>query len=92
MVSWIDASRGYAFFKGKLLGWHCSFVGKKRKKARRVIPLCLLWTLWKERNRKAFNDAKQSDQAIKSIFLYTFVNWVRVYIEDHTSSMLDVVD
>lgn len=37
--------------------------------------------------------AKQFDQAIKSIFfLYTFVNWARVYIKDHTTSMLDFVD
>ena len=35
---------------------------------------------------------EQSDQAIKSVFLYTFVNWVKVYIEDHTLSMLDFVD
>ena len=24
--------------------------------------------------------------------MYTFVNWTRVYIEDHTSSMLDFLD
>ena len=34
-----------------LLGWHGSFVGKKREKAWRATPLCLLWIIWKERNR-----------------------------------------
>lgn len=24
--------------------------------------------------------------------MYTFVNWIRVYLEDHTSSMLDFLD
>ena len=67
-----------------LLGWHGSFVGKKREKAWRAAPLCLLWTIWKERNRRAFEDVERNDQEITSIFLYTFMNWARVYIEEHT--------
>ena len=35
---------------------------------------------------------EQSNQAIKSALLYTFVNWARMYIEDHTLSILDFVD
>ena len=38
--------------KEMLLGWHGRFVGKKRNKAWNVAPLCLLWTVWKERNRR----------------------------------------
>ena len=72
--------------------WHGSFVGKKRKKAWRAAPLCLMWTIWRERNRRAFDDMERNDQDIKSIFLYTFVNWARVYIEEHTLSLIDFVD
>ena len=43
-------------------------------------------------NERAFNDVKQSDQAIKSFFLYTFVNWARVCIKDHTLSTIDFID
>ena len=43
-------------------------------------------------NRRAFDDIERNDQDIKSIFLYTFVNWVRVYIEEHTLSLIDFVD
>ena len=39
--------------KGHLLDWRGSFVGEKRKKTWRAL-LCLMWTLWKERNRIAF--------------------------------------
>ena len=46
----------------------------------------------KKRNRRAFNDVERNDQEIKSIFLYTFVKWVRVYIEEHTFSLIDFVD
>ena len=51
-----------------------------------------MWTIWKERNRRAFDDVERNNQEIKSTFLYTFVNWVRVYIEEHTFSLIDFVD
>ncbi|RVW63006.1 DNA-directed RNA polymerase 3B, chloroplastic [Vitis vinifera] len=72
------------------LAWF--FCGQERKKAWRAAPLCLMWTIWRERNRRAFDDMERNDQDIKSIFLYTFVNWVRVYIEEHTLSLIDFVD
>ena len=78
--------------KRNLLGWHGSFVGKKREKAWRAAPFCLIWTIWKERNRRVFDDIERNDQDIKSIFLYTFVNWARVYIEEHTLSLIDFVN
>ena len=42
-------------------------------------------------NKRDFNDVEWFDQVIKSIFMFTFVNWVRVYIEDHTS-LIDFID
>ena len=45
-----------------------------------------------ERNERAFNGIKRSNQALKHSFLYTLVNWVRVFIEDHTLSMIDFIE
>ena len=42
------------------------FVGKKRKDVWRVEPLCLFWTIWKARNKIAFEDAMLSIQKLKS--------------------------
>ena len=39
-----------------------------------------------------FNDVKRFDQTIKSLFMYTFVNWVRVYIEDHILFIIDFIN
>ena len=39
-----------------LLGWHGSFVDKKRKKAWMMTPLCLFWVAWKESNRIVFDN------------------------------------
>ena len=64
----------------------------KKWRSRRVASLYLWWTIWKERNKRALNDVKQSNQVIKYVFMYTFVDWPRVYIKDHTLSMLDLVN
>ncbi|RVX07840.1 hypothetical protein CK203_021995 [Vitis vinifera] len=37
--------------KEALFSWRGPFVGKKRKKIWNSIPLCIFWTVWKERNR-----------------------------------------
>ena len=37
--------------KEVLTSWRGPFVGKKRKKIWKSIPLCIFWTVWKERNR-----------------------------------------
>ena len=54
--------------RSNLLGWRVLFVCKEREQSWKAIPLCLFWTLWKERNRRAFNDMEQSEQTIKFSF------------------------
>ena len=87
-VQWILHTK----IKRNLLGWHNVFVGKSREKAWRASPLCLMWALWRETNERVFNDMERSDQAVKHFFFCTFVNWVRVYLEDDTLSMIDFVE
>ncbi|RVX11715.1 putative ribonuclease H protein [Vitis vinifera] len=43
--------------KEVLSSWKGSFVGRKRKKVWKSIPLFIFWTIWKERNRLAFKGA-----------------------------------
>ena len=52
-----------------LLGWTGSFVGKKHKIVWRAGPLCIFWTVWKTRNRIAFEDEVLSFQRLKNSFL-----------------------
>ena len=39
-----------------------------------------------------FNDNERTDQALKLSFLYTFVNWGRVYLEIHSLSLFDFIE
>ena len=56
-----------------LLSWHESFVGKKRKKAWKAALLCMFWALWRERNRRAFDNFESTDQTIKISFFVSFL-------------------
>ena len=67
-VSWVLHSS----VKEVLLGRHGSFVGKKRRKVWRAAPLCLFWTVWKERNRIAFENQEFSIQRLKYSFVSNF--------------------
>ena len=78
--------------RGVLLSWNGVPIGKKRKKAWKVAPLCIFWSIWRERNRRTFEDRESLDQTFKSSFLYLFWDWVRVYMGDSISSLIDFVD
>ena len=56
--------------KETLLGWRGSFVGKNRKVVWQASPLCLFWSIWKVRNRIAFEDSALSIQGLKASFVY----------------------
>nr|CAN66379.1 hypothetical protein VITISV_003573 [Vitis vinifera] len=56
-----------ATVKEMLLGWNGSFVGKKRKGVWKASPLCLFWTVWKTRNKVAFEEEELSIQRLKAL-------------------------
>ena len=55
--------------KEALTSWRGSFVGKKRKQIWKSIPLCIFWTVWKERNRLAFRGGVVNVQRLKNSFV-----------------------
>ena len=44
-VSWVFPLR----IRETLLGWNGSFVGKKQFNVWKVAPLCIFWSIWRER-------------------------------------------
>ena len=49
-------------------------------------------TLWKERNRRAFEDSDLIDHAILRSFMYMFLEWVRVHLGSSTLSLFDFIN
>ena len=72
-----------------LLAWQGANVDKKRKRVWMAAPLCLFWTLWKERNRAAFEDEAPFVHRLKSTFLCTLWSWAKLNSVDNLDSLVD---
>ena len=64
-----------------LLEWHESFVGKKCRKVWMAAPLCLFWSLWKKRNRIAFENEELSIQRMRYSFVCNHWSWSKSCID-----------
>ena len=80
-----------ATIKEALLGWNGSFLGKKRRGVKRTSPLCFFWTIWKARNKIAFEKEELSIQRLKFSFIYSFWSETKLSIEDDPSTLVDFV-
>ena len=60
-------------------------MGKKRKKIWNSIPLCIFWTVWKERNRLTFKRDSLAIQNLKNSFVCNLWSWARVYMGEESS-------
>ena len=58
--------------KEVLLSWHDPFVGRSKKKVCYAAPLCLFWTVWREWNRRVFENKETIIHKIKSNFCIIF--------------------
>ncbi|RVX21853.1 putative ribonuclease H protein [Vitis vinifera] len=70
--------------KEVLISWRGPFVGKKRKKVWEFIPLCIFWTVWKERNRLAFRGGVLNIQKLKNFFVCNLWSWAKLYLGPYT--------
>ncbi len=57
-----------------------------------AIPSCLMWLIWRERNRRAFEDSEQHSTELKLILLHTILEWMAAMISQPSLSLLDFID
>ena len=53
-----------------------------------MTPLCLFWSVWKERNRLAFGNEELSLQRLKYSFVCNLWSWVKVSLVASPSSLV----
>ncbi|KAJ9696951.1 hypothetical protein PVL29_008942 [Vitis rotundifolia] len=78
--------------KETLIGWNGGFVGKRRKRAWQMAPLCIFWSVWKERNSLAFGNVELSLQRLKYSFVSSLWCWVRASLGANPSSIVSFLD
>ena len=87
-VSWVPSLS----IREALLGWHSSFLGKKWRKVWRAGPLCLFWTVWKVRNRIAFNGDELSILSLKCSFVCLLWSETKLFINDVYLTLFSFLD
>ena len=58
-----------------LLFWLVELVGKHSSQIWNLVPLCILWCIWKERNRRTFEDLDSSIDQLLASFGETLFDW-----------------
>ena len=59
-----------------LFGWW-NWPGKHMSSIWNLAPLCLMWCLWRERNRRTFEDMESSDDQLLASFSGSLFDWSR---------------
>ena len=57
-----------------------------------IVPHCLLWFLWRERNKRCFEDNERFIPDLKLFFFRTLLNWWAAMRNQSFFSFLDFLD
>jgi len=55
----------------------------------KIVPICLFWCVWKERNNRCFEDLERSMEDILASFLYTLYLWTVAFVSPLSLSYVD---
>ena len=57
-----------------------------------AMPLCLMWSLWNERNKRIFDGIKHPVSVLKKHILRTLLAWSHAFGVISSMSFLDFID
>ena len=57
-----------------------------------VVPHCLMWFIWDERNSRCFEDSECSMPDLKLLFFRAILDWFSMWRNQPFSSILDLLD
>ena len=57
-----------------------------------IVPHCLMWCLWREKNSRCFENNERSILDLKLFFFKTLLDWLATLRNQSFSSFLDFLD
>ena len=69
--------RGSYTFGDKFSIWLVEWLGKHSSHIWNLVLLCLMWCIWRERNRRTFEDLDRSDDQLLALFFGSLFDWSR---------------
>ena len=77
---------------GLLRCWQGSFGCHRNGYIWSIIPHCLLWCLWRERNSRCFENIERSIPELKLLFFRTLRDWLFALQNQSFPSFIDFLD
>ena len=72
--------------------WEGSFGRKVKVKIARLFPHAIFWSIWRERNRRVFEDEEMPLQCFKDYFIKALYFWDKGNVCNSPLDLLDFVD
>jgi hypothetical protein len=73
--------------------WKTQGQGHSKEANWKIIPALLTLIIWRERNRRLFEDLESNVLCLKSSFFRLLLDWVVAYVPNFSSSnLVDLVD
>ena len=69
-------------------GWY-HWLGKHNSDIWNLVPGCLMWTIWIERNRHSFKDIGKSLAQLLDVCHWTLYGWSRCWGLSDCSTLMD---
>ena len=74
-----------------LFGWR-NWFGRHHSNICNLIPLCLMWTVWRERNSRTFEDVMKSTYQLLGSFVESLFDWSTTWGFTTANNVHDFVD
>ena len=65
--------------------------GKNQSSIWNLVPLCLMWSIWRERNARTFEDMSRSADQLLELFVTSLYDWSRIGGLTTTNSVSEFV-
>ena len=66
-----------------------NWLGTYSSKVWNLVPACLMWLVWKERNAQTFENVESPIDMLKTLLARTLFEWSRIWGLTHCSSLSD---
>jgi hypothetical protein len=58
----------------------------------KIVPICPFWCLWRERNKRSFEDLESTLEEILSSFYLTLYFWTTAYVQPLSFTFVDFLN
>ena len=73
-----------------LLSWR-NWFGKHHSSIWNLVPSCLMWSVWRERNARTFENTCHFADQLKEIFVNSLYDWSRIWGLTTTNTVAEFV-